>query len=101
MTADVISDRTLKALAYLANEDLERHRRDNQPIPAWLRETHHALSCELAARGHESSGAAPEPATIETVAQRARRTGVSRRTVRRYASQTGGRKIGREWIFER
>ena len=97
----MISDRTLKAVAYLANAELERHRRDNQPIPLWLRETHHALSCELAARGHESTSAPPEPATLETVAERARRLGISRRTVRRYAKAAGAQRVNGTWIFER
>ena len=97
----MISDRTLTALAYLAHAELDRHRRDNKPVPLWLRETHHAVSCELAERGHESSATAPEPATIETVAERARRTGVSQRTVRRYAEQNGGRRVNGAWIFER
>ena len=97
----MISDRTLTALAYLAHAELDRHRRDNKPVPLWLRETHHAVACELAARGHENVVTPPEPVTIETVAERARRTGVSKRTVRRYAEQTGGRRVNGAWIFER
>lgn len=99
--ADVISDRTLKALAYLAHQDIERHRRDNESVPLWLREAQAELSRELAARGHQSSGAAPEPVKLETVAERAHRTGQSERTVRRHAEADGGKRVGRDWIFER
>jgi hypothetical protein len=95
----VISTRTLTALAYLAHADIERHRRDKQRVPLWLIEAHYALSHELAGRGHQSSGAPPESAIFETVAERARRTGRSERTVRRYAAQTGGHFINGAWFW--
>ncbi len=97
----MISDRGLKASAYLAHQEIERHRRDNQPPPLWLLEAQRELSCELAARGHETTAVAPEPAKLETVAERARRTGRSKRTERRYAKANGAVLINGAWIYER
>lgn len=97
----MISSRSLKALAYLAHQDIERHRRANEPVPLWLLEAQRELSNELAARGHESCATAPEPTKLETVAERARRTGQSERTVRRNAKAAGVQRINGAYIFER
>jgi hypothetical protein len=88
--------------AYVVAEDVARLRRAQLPVPPLLAELHAALSRELAAGGGGFGSAAALPLTIRTenVAQRARRTGQSKRTVRRYAAQTGGRKVKNAWEWD-
>jgi hypothetical protein len=90
----------LRLTAHVVAEELARRRRLGIPIPALLIEVHRALNSNLDAYAHESGGPAEEPATIENVKQRARRLGVSESTVKRYARKAGGRKVGRDWVFD-
>ncbi len=95
-----LSPRHTKLVAFVVDEELARRRRSGMPIPALLIELHRALASELAVFGHGAGGIDSPSPTIESVKERARRTGRSERTERRYARQSGGRKIGRAWFFE-
>lgn len=95
-----LAPRHVAEAAYIVEQELARRRRTGTPIPAMLTELHRALNSELAYLGHETTDTAAPPPTIETVAERARRTGKSPRTVRRYARQAGAKLVGRTLIFE-
>ncbi len=95
-----LSPRHTRLVAFVVGEELARRRRSGMPIPALLLELHRALSSNLDACDLGSASAVTESVTIENVSQRARRLGQSKSTVRRYAAQTGGRKVGRDWIWE-
>ncbi len=95
-----LSDRHIRQAAFVVGEELARRGRLGLPIPAVLIELDRALTSELAVCGHGAGGVDSPSPTIESVKQRARRTGRSERTERRYARQSGGRKIGRAWFFE-
>lgn len=95
-----LSPRHTRLVAFVIGEELARRRRSGMPIPALLLEAHRALTCNLDACNLENGSAVTESATVENVKQRARRLGQSQSTVRRYAAQTGGIKIGRDWIWK-
>ena len=94
-----LSARHTRLVAFVVGEELARRRRSGMAIPALLLEAHRALTGNLDACAYGTGDGATEPTTIENVKQRARRLGQSESTVRRYAHQTGGIKLGRDWAW--
>ena len=91
-----LSPRHIRLAAYQISRDLARLSGLPEPLLAELR---HVLNRELAARARESGCTPKSPLRLENVKQRARRLGYSESAVRRSAHQTGGHKVGRDWIW--
>ncbi|KZS79940.1 hypothetical protein B4U45_18340 [Mycobacterium persicum] len=91
--------------AYYCAAHLIRHRqRSGQPIPEWLRRHYDRLDAEIrvmSAAGHESGRAAAELEKRElvTAEEAAAVLGISKRQVRRLASDLDGQLIGGRWLF--
>ncbi len=85
--------------AWVLDYFLAHRRRNRLPIRQETLDTHKALLREVSANGRIGTETTTAAESLETTAERAARTGVSDRTIRRRAAKAGHPKTGRQYMF--
>lgn len=96
-----VSDDQARLIRDCVTEMVLRRRHTGQPIPERVR----ALLSYVSARGHQTRSEAAQSDHDEAdhigTTEAATILGCTTRTVTRIASDLDGRKVGRDWIFDR
>jgi hypothetical protein len=96
-----LTETDLSAAMRCASELLDRRRLQGVPIPAWLSEHRQRMRIMAAACGPQKDGREPQLEEMIDTREVAAMLNRSTRHVRRIASNLGGVRRGRDWIFDR
>lgn len=101
MSGATLGGDDVRAAVAVASMLLDSWRLRGVPLPAWL-VRHHQRMLTMSACGHESDsdGAQSSHANPLDTQAVAVMLNMSPRQIRRCAAELGGRKVGRDWIFD-